>query len=51
MIICAIFAALAFVGTMVQIPLPSGGMVHLGNFVCVLGALLCGPIVGGLAGG
>lgn len=35
MIICAIFAALAFVGTMVQIPLPSGGMVHLGNFVCV----------------
>ena len=51
MIICAIFAALAFVGTMVQIPLPSGGMVHLGNFVCFLGVFLCGPIVGVLAGG
>ena len=50
-IICALFAALAFVGTLVQIPLPSGGMIHLGNFVCVLGALLCGPIIGGLAGG
>ncbi len=51
MIICAIFAALAFVGTMVQIPLPSGGMIHLGNFICVLAGLLCGPVIGGLAGG
>lgn len=51
MIICAIFSALAFVGTMIQIPLPSGGMIHLGNFVVIISALLCGPYVGGLAGG
>lgn len=51
MIVCALFAALAFVGTLIQIPLPSGGMVHLGNFVCIIAALLCGGVIGGLAGG
>lgn len=51
MIICAIFSALAFVGTMIQIPLPSGGMIHLGNFIIIISALLCGPYVGGLSGG
>ena len=50
-ILCALFAALAFTATNVRIPLPSGGMVHLGNFVVVIASLLCGGIVGGLAGG
>lgn len=47
----AIFAALAFAGTFIQIPLPTGGMVHLGNFVVIIAALLCGGLVGGIAGG
>ncbi|UKI50307.1 MAG: ECF transporter S component [Clostridium sp.] len=36
---------------MIQIPLPSGGMIHLGNFFCILAALLCGGLIGGIAGG
>lgn len=47
----AIFAALAFAGTFIQIPLPTGGMVHLGNFVVIIAALLCGGLVGGISGG
>mgnify|MGYP000807872336 CR=1 FL=1 len=47
----AIFAALAFAGTFIQIPLPTGGMVHLGNFVVIISALLCGGLVGGISGG
>ena len=50
-IYCALFAALSFAATNIRIPLPSGGMIHLGNFVCVIAALLCGPIIGGLSGG
>lgn len=50
-VITAIFIALCFVGTMIQIPLPSGGMIHLGNFFCILAALLCGGLIGGIAGG
>lgn len=50
MVIVAIFSALACVGTLINIPMPSGGMVHLGNFVMILAALLCGGLVGGLSG-
>ena len=50
-ILIALFAALAFVGTCIHIPLPTGGMIHLGNFVVIISALLCGGLVGGLAGG
>lgn len=50
-ILTAIFSALAFVGTCIQIPLPTGGMIHLGNFVVIISALLCGGLVGGIAGG
>ena len=46
----AVFSALSFVGTMINVPMPSGGMVHLGNFVMILAGLLCGGIVGGLSG-
>lgn len=48
-ILIAMFSAACCVGTMVKIPLPSG-MVHLGNAICLLAALLCGGIVGGLSG-
>ncbi len=51
LIMCALFAALAFTATNIRIPLPSGGMIHLGNFVVVIAALFCGGIVGGVAGG
>lgn len=50
LVLAAIFSALAFVGTMINVPLPSGGLVHLGNFVMILAALLCGGIVGGISG-
>lgn len=49
-VLIALFAALAFVGTCIHIPLPTGGMIHLGNFVIILAALLCGGLVGGVAG-
>lgn len=46
----ALFSALCFALTFVQVPLPTGAKVHLGNFVCVLAALLLGPVVGGITG-
>lgn len=51
LVLISIFAALAFVGTCIHIPLPTGGMIHLGNFVVILSALLCGGLVGGISGG
>ena len=50
LILISIFAALTFVGCLIQIPLPSGGMIHLGNFVIIISALLCGGLIGGLSG-
>ena len=49
MVIIALFTALTFVGTYVQIPLGTS-KVHLGNFVCILAGLLCGDLVGGISG-
>ena len=49
MVIIALFTALTFVGTYVQIPLGTS-KVHLGNFVCILAGLLCGGLVGGISG-
>ena len=40
LIMISLFAALTFVGCLIQIPLPSGGMVHLGNLVIIVSALL-----------
>lgn len=45
----ALFTALCFVGTMIAIPF-GASKVHLGNFFCILAGLLCGGIIGGLAG-
>jgi uncharacterized membrane protein len=50
LILISIFAALTFVGCLIQIPLPSGGMIHLGNFVIIISALLCGGLIGGASG-
>lgn len=51
LVLISVFAALAFVGTCIHIPLPTGGMIHLGNFVVILSALLCGGLIGGISGG
>ncbi len=48
-IYCAIFIALCFGGTFISIPLGTS-KIHLGNLFCVLAGLLCGPLIGGLAG-
>lgn len=49
MILTAIFSALCFVGVNIRVPLPFG-FIHLGNFICIMAALLCGGIVGGISG-
>ena len=49
-ILTALFAALCFIGVLIRIPLPTGAFVHLGNTMCILGALLIGGVYGGLAG-
>ena len=51
MVYVALFAAMAFVGTFVHINFGAAiGMIHLGNFVGILAALLFGGLVGGLSG-
>lgn len=49
MIYVAMFSALCFAGTCISIPI-GASKVHLGNFFCLLGGLLCGGLVGGLSG-
>ncbi len=47
----ALFAALSYVAfTYLQIPLPGGTALHIGNAFCVLCALLLGGAYGGVAG-
>ena len=48
--IIAILTALCFAGTFVQIKMPSGDMIHLGNFVMIIAALLLGGLEGGFVG-
>ena len=49
-IIVAIFTALCTAATFIQFKMPSGDMVHLGNFVMIMAALLLGGIIGGVVG-
>lgn len=49
-IIIAVFTALCTAGTFVQIKMPAGDMIHLGNFVMIVAALLLGGIAGGTVG-
>lgn len=53
-VLVALMAALCFTATFINIPisLPIGNaMVHMGNTVCIIAALLLGGLKGGLAGG
>ena len=50
----AVFAALVFVGSVIQVPVPAAfGMtrIHLGNIFCLLSGFILGPLGGGLAAG
>lgn len=49
-VLLAVMSALSFALCFVQIPLGVMGKIHLGNFACILAALLFGPIIGGLSG-
>lgn len=49
LILTSLFAALAFAGCFVHIPLPVG-KVHLGNFICIMASFFVGPLLGGFSG-
>ena len=49
-VLIAMFSALACAGTFIQIRMPAGDFVHLGNFVMIVSALLLGGLAGGLSG-
>ena len=49
-VVVAMLSALCCAGTFVQIRMPAGDFVHLGNFVMIVSALLLGGIEGGLVG-
>lgn len=51
LILTALFTALTFGLTFINIPIPLGGIIHLGNFIAILAALLTTPLIGGIAGG
>ncbi len=50
MIYTALFTALTFAATYIKINFSIGGMIHLGNFVAILAALLFGGKIGGISG-
>lgn len=51
-VMCALFAALACVATLViQVPSPMNGFVNMGDCIVLLGAFLLGPMYGAAAGG
>ena len=52
-VIMALFTALCYVGTLLNIPFSIGGaktMIHFGNIFCVLAALTIGGVKGGICG-
>lgn len=49
-VIVAMLVALCFAATFINIQMPTGDMVHLGNFVMIITALLLGGLEGGLVG-
>lgn len=50
LVIVAMFSALTCAGTFIQIRMPAGDFVHLGNFVMIISALLLGGLKGGIIG-
>lgn len=52
MAIGGIFAAMVTVSTLVvQIPIPVGGFIHIGDSLVYLSGILLGPVLGGVASG
>ncbi len=52
LVLCALFAALACVATMViRIPTPTNGYINLGDCIVLLSGFLLGPVYGTAAGG
>ena len=52
MVLCALFASLCCVATMViQIPTPTGGFLNLGDAIVILSAFFLGPVYGAFAAG
>lgn len=49
-VLIAMFSALCCAGTFVQIRMPAGDFVHLGNFIMIVAALLLGGVAGGSVG-
>lgn len=49
-VLVAMMTALCCAATFIQIKMPAGDMVHLGNFVMILAALLLGGLEGGIVG-
>ena len=49
-VLVAIFSALCCAATYLQIRMPAGDFVHLGNFVMIIAALLLGGVEGGAVG-
>ncbi len=49
MLYASLFTSLSFIGCSIKIPVING-TVHLGNFFCILSALLINPFVGGFSG-
>lgn len=49
-VLVAMLTALCCAATFIQIKMPAGDMVHLGNFVMILSALLLGGLEGGIVG-
>lgn len=50
LVIVAMFTALTCAATFIQIRMPAGDFVHLGNFVMIVAALLLGGLKGGIVG-
>ena len=53
-VMCALMAALVYVGNYLQIKIPNGVFItriHFGNSMCLLAGLLFGSLTGGLASG
>lgn len=50
LIIIAVLTATCTAATYIQIKMPTGDMVHLGNFVMIMAALLLGGVEGGIIG-
>ena len=52
LVMSALFAALNVVGTLIQIPIPTGfGYAHLGDAFVILSGVILGPLYGGIAAG